>query len=96
MDKVSKEQVIKIADLVRLALSEEEVDKYTEKINASLEYAQFLNEVNTDDVEPTTHGIVLQNVMRDDTPEYTISQEEALQNAPEQQDGHFKVPSIMD
>lgn len=96
MENITKEQVINIADLVRLALSDEEVDKYTEKINATLSYANKLNELNTDDVEPTTHGIILQNVMRKDVPEHTITQEEALSNAPDQQDGHFKVPSIMD
>ena len=96
MEKVTKEQVVKIADLIRLELSDEEVEIYTEKMNNSLAAAQVLNEVNTDDVEPTTHGIVLENVMRNDTPEYTISQADALKNAPDQQDGQFKVPSIMD
>lgn len=96
MEKMTKDRVLELADLVRLAISDEEAEKYTENINDTLSSVEILNEINTDDVEATTHGIVLENVMRKDEPERTVSPEDALNNAPDQEDGHFKVPSIMD
>lgn len=96
MEKITKDRVLELADLVRIAISEEDAEKYTENINSTLAPLEILNELNTDDVKPTTHGIVLENVMRQDKPERTITPEEALNNAPDQEDGHFKVPSIME
>lgn len=96
MEKITKDRVLELADLVRIAISDEDAKTYTENINATLSSVEILNEVDTADVKPTTHGIVLENVMRQDVPERTITPEEALKNAPDQEDGHFKVPSIMD
>ena len=96
MAKITKEQVEKLADSVRIAISDEEAEKYTEQISSIIDYADSLSELNTDSVEPTTHGIVLENVMRKDEPKQSITQEEALKNAPDKQDGHFRVPSIME
>ena len=96
MSEITNERIKKIADAVRIEISDEEAAKYTEEISSVIEYANILSELNTDDVEPTTHGIVLGNVLRKDEPKQTITQEDALQNAPDQEDGHFKVPSIME
>ena len=96
MTEITNERIKKIADAVRIEISDEEAAKYTEEISSVIEYANILSELNTDDVEPTTHGIVLGNVLRKDEPKQTITQEDALQNAPDQEDGHFKVPSIME
>jgi len=96
MTEITNERIKKIADAVRIEISDEEAAKYTEEISSVIEYANVLSELNTDDVEPTTHGIVLGNVLRKDEPKQTITQEDALQNAPDQEDGHFKVPSIME
>jgi len=96
MAEITNERIKKIADAVRIEISDEEAAKYTEEISSVIEYANILSELNTDDVEPTTHGIVLGNVLRKDEPKQTITQEDALQNAPDQEDGHFKVPSIME
>lgn len=96
MSEITNERIKKIADAVRIEISDEEAAKYTEEISSVIEYANVLSELNTDDVEPTTHGIVLGNVLRKDEPKQTITQEDALQNAPDQEDGHFKVPSIME
>jgi len=96
MTEITNERIKKIADAVRIEISDEEAAKYTEEISSVIEYANILSELNTDDVEPTTHGIVLGNVLRKDEPKHTITQEDALENAPDQEDGHFKVPSIME
>lgn len=96
MAEITNERIKKIADSVRIAISDEEADKYTKEINSTITYANILSELNTDDVEPTTHGIVLGNVLRKDEPKPSITQKDVLENAPDQEDGHFKVPSIME
>jgi aspartyl-tRNA(Asn)/glutamyl-tRNA(Gln) amidotransferase subunit C len=96
MADITKERINKIADSVRIAITDEEAEIYTDQINSIITYANILSELNTDDVEPTTHGIVLGNVLRKDEPKQLIKQEDALENAPDQEDGHFKVPSIME
>src|SRR5690625_5008284 len=96
MEEVTKKEVEHIADLVRIAVSDKEMETYTAHINTVIEYADKLGELNTDDVEPTKHGIVLENVLRTDEVTQSVTQEEALRNAPDKQDGHFKVPSVME
>lgn len=97
MDRLSKDEVIKIADAIRVAVTEDEAEAYAEDINARLKAASELQDLNTDDVEPKTHGsLTFHNVMRKDEPKHTITQEEALNNAPAHEDGHFSVPAIME
>lgn len=96
MEKITKEQVKGIAHSVRIALSDAEAEQYAKDLSATIAYTEKLSELNTDDVEPTTHGIILENVMREDEAKQSITQEQALKNAPDKQDGHFKVPSIME
>lgn len=96
MDKMTNEKVEKLAQSIRIALSDDDVKKMTEEINKTINAVEKIQELNTSDVKPTTHGIVLENIMREDKPQHSITQEEALANAPDQQDGHFKVPSIME
>src|SRR5690625_6940321 len=86
MTEITNERIKKIADAVRIEISDEEAAKYTEEISSVIEYANILSELNTDDVEPTTHGIVLGNVLRKDESKQTITQEDALQNAPDQEE----------
>src|SRR5690625_5311444 len=76
MAKVTKAEVENIADLVRIAVSDKEVESYTAHLNTVIEYADKLSELNTDDVEPTKHGIVLENVLRTDEVTQSITQEE--------------------
>lgn len=96
MEKITKDRVLELANLVRVAISDEEAETYANEINDVLISVDILNEVNTDQVKPMTHGIQLENVMRQDNPERTITAEEALSNAPEHANGQFKVPSIID
>ncbi|MCM3739418.1 Asp-tRNA(Asn)/Glu-tRNA(Gln) amidotransferase subunit GatC [Oceanobacillus luteolus] len=92
---ISKEKVMHVAELARLHITDEEAEKLTDELKSIIEHAQLLNELDTSDVEPTTHVLKLTNVMRKDEPKEWITQEEAVKNAPDQKDGQFRVPSIL-
>ncbi|WP_181347901.1 Asp-tRNA(Asn)/Glu-tRNA(Gln) amidotransferase subunit GatC [Thalassobacillus sp. CUG 92003] len=96
MSRISKEQVKHVAHLARLAISEDEADKFTKQLDDIITYAEQLNELDTSGVEPTTHVLDLKNVMRKDEPKKWLEQEDVLKNAPEKQDGQFKVPSVLE
>ncbi|GAA0460079.1 Asp-tRNA(Asn)/Glu-tRNA(Gln) amidotransferase subunit GatC [Alkalibacillus silvisoli] len=96
MSKISKDQVKHVANLARLAITEEEAEKYSEQLSAIIDFSEQLNELDTTDVEPTTHVLEMKNIMRKDEPKEWISKEDALKNAPDQKDGQFRVPSILD
>lgn len=96
MAEITKDQVKHVANLARLAVTDEEVEKLTEDLSAIIGYAEQLNELDTEGVEPTTHVLDLKNVMRKDKPKEWITQEDALKNAPEKENGQFKVPSILE
>ena len=83
-----------VAKLARLALTEEEKEKFAPQLNAVLEYVDELNEVDTTGIEPMAHSIKISNVMREDEVKQDFSREEMLKNAPEEEDGFFKVPKI--
>lgn len=93
---ISKEQVHQVAHLARLKLNEQEAEQFTHQLNQILEFAAKLNELDTEHVEPTSHVLPLSNVLRDDRVVPSIAREKALQNAPEQQDGMFKVPAVFE
>ncbi|GAA0440610.1 Asp-tRNA(Asn)/Glu-tRNA(Gln) amidotransferase subunit GatC [Agaribacter marinus] len=96
MADISKDQVKHVAHLARLEVSEEEVEMFTEQLSSIITYAEQLNELDTSDVEPTTHVLDIKNVLRKDKPKKWITQEEAMKNAPDQQDGQYRVPSILE
>lgn len=96
MANVSSDEIRRLADLVRIDVSDEEVSDYDTYVNRMLTYAEGLNAVDTDGIEPTISVVGLQNVFRKDEAEHTITQEEALKNAPDQADGQFRVPSILE
>ncbi|WP_310830240.1 Asp-tRNA(Asn)/Glu-tRNA(Gln) amidotransferase subunit GatC [Paenibacillus pedocola] len=93
---ITVKDVQHVAKLARLQLSPEEEATFTEQMNAILQYAEKLNELDTENVKPTTHVLQVSNVMRDDIVKESLSQEEALLNAPEDEDGHFKVPAVLE
>jgi aspartyl-tRNA(Asn)/glutamyl-tRNA(Gln) amidotransferase subunit C len=93
--KISKKDVEHVAVLSRLHLSENEKENYTETLNSILEYMEILNRVDTSDVEPTAHVLPLRNIFREDKPHESLDREMALANAPDQEDGCFKVPRIV-
>lgn len=94
--KITREEVEHVARLARLALSEGEREKIRAQLDAILTYIDKLNELNTSQVEPTSHVIPMTNVFRDDTVRPSLSQEEALANAPDRHDAFFRVPRIIE
>ncbi len=85
-----------VAKLARLALTDEERERYREQLGLILEHAERVGEVAAADVEPTAHPVPQTNVFREDEPGECLTQEEALANAPESEDGRFKVPRIIE
>jgi aspartyl-tRNA(Asn)/glutamyl-tRNA(Gln) amidotransferase subunit C len=96
MSAISRSEVEYVAKLARLNLTEEEAVKYTEQLNSILEFAGKLNELDTTNVPPTSHVLDVSNVMRDDEVRPSASREDALRNAPDEEDGQFKVPAVME
>lgn len=96
MADISKADILRTADLARLAISEEEAEKFSEEISSILTFTEKINEINTDGVEPTTNGNKIVNVLRKDEPKQYITREDALNNAAEHENGQFKVPQIME
>ena len=94
--KITRKDVENVALLSRLEFSDSELDTFTGQLDAILEYADVLNKVNVEGVQPTAHVLPIKNVMRPDVAKPSLPREEALANAPEQEDGYFKVPKIME
>ncbi|AKG36346.1 Asp-tRNA(Asn)/Glu-tRNA(Gln) amidotransferase subunit GatC [Paenibacillus durus] len=93
---ITVKDVQHVARLARLHLSPEEEAMFTEQMNAILQYAEKLSGLNTEGVQPTTHVLHVSNVMREDVVKESLSLEEALLNAPEEEDGQFKVPAVLE
>lgn len=94
MIKLTKSEVEHVARLARLGLSDEELKKFRRQLSAILEYVEQLNELDTRDVEPISQVTGLKNVFREDVTRPSLTQEEALSNAPDQHNGFFKVRPI--
>ncbi|NJD78710.1 MAG: Asp-tRNA(Asn)/Glu-tRNA(Gln) amidotransferase subunit GatC [Candidatus Methanoperedens sp.] len=92
---ISRKDLEHIGWLARIELSEDDKDKYTPKLNSVLDYFGELDKVDTEGVQPTYHVLPMSNVFREDSPAKSLSQEEALSNAPKKQDGFFKAPRMM-
>lgn len=93
---ITKEQVQKVAMLGRLKLTDQEADQYTSQLNDILQFVEKLNELDTDAVEPTSHVLPMANVLREDQVRPSLDREQALANAPERQDGMFRVPPVFE
>lgn len=93
---ITVKDVQHVAKLARLHLSPEEEAVFTEQMNAILQYAEKLSSLDTEGVPPTTHVLHVSNVMREDVVKESLSVEEALLNAPDEEDGQFKVPAVLE
>ncbi len=93
---VTENDVKHIAKLAKLTFEDEEIGRFVDELNSILDYINKLNELDTSNIEPTSHVLDISNVTRPDTPERKITQDEALKNAPEEGYGHFKVPRIIE
>jgi aspartyl-tRNA(Asn)/glutamyl-tRNA(Gln) amidotransferase subunit C len=90
---ISREEVLHVAGLARLELTDEEVDRFREQLNAILEAVGKVDELDLSDVEPTAHPLDLVNAWADDEPRGSLSVEEALANAPDRDGDLFRVPA---
>ena len=93
--KITKDQVLYVADLARLNLDAAAIEKFAGQIGEILEYVDKLNEVNTEGVKPTSHAISLNNAFREDEQKEHLDREQALANAPQKEDGNFLVPKVV-
>ncbi|DAA96460.1 TPA: Asp-tRNA(Asn)/Glu-tRNA(Gln) amidotransferase GatCAB subunit C [Candidatus Gastranaerophilales bacterium HUM_9] len=91
---ITVKDVEHVAKLARLELTEEEKEKFTSQLGDVLKYVEQMNEVDTSNVEPMAHAIDFVNVMREDEVKYEQTKEELMKNAPDAEDGFFKVPKI--
>ncbi|HLS06781.1 MAG TPA: Asp-tRNA(Asn)/Glu-tRNA(Gln) amidotransferase subunit GatC [Bacillota bacterium] len=96
MAKITKDDVKRLADVSQIAMTDDEAEDYVAEMQSIFEFAAMLQELNTEDVEPTIHILPGTTMLRSDEPKHSLTQEEALKNAPEAKDGYFKVPSILD
>ena len=94
--KIMKQEVEHVARLARLELSDQEEEKLTDQLSNILTYVEKLNELDTKGVQPTSHVLDINNVMRSDVPGESLPQETALANAPDKAAGHYKVPKIIE
>jgi len=93
---IQRKDVEHVARLARLALTEPEIERMRTQLNGILAYIEKLNELDTADVEPTSHAVPLVNVMRDDEPGRCLPRDEALANAPDRAGEFFRVPRIIE
>ena len=92
---ISREQVLHVAELARLALTDDEVERLGGQLNAILEAVGKVSELDLADVEPTSHPLAVVNVWADDDPRPSLPLADALTNAPEEEDDHFRVPPAL-
>jgi aspartyl-tRNA(Asn)/glutamyl-tRNA(Gln) amidotransferase subunit C len=90
---ITRDEVLHVAQLARLELSDAEVDRFVEQLSAILEAVGKVSELDLADVEPTAHPLELVNVWAEDEPRPSLSPEEALANAPEREGDFFVVPA---
>lgn len=93
---LTAEDVKHVAELAKLRLTAAEIEQYTRQLSAILEYAAHLQEVDTSGIPPTPYVLPLTNVMREDEVAPCLSNEAALANAPDSQDGFFRVRAVFE
>ena len=92
----SRQDVQHVARLARLHLTDDELDRMREQLDAILAYVDKLRQLDVEGVEPTSHAVPLVDVMRDDALAPCLTQDEALANAPDRVDAFFRVPRIIE
>lgn len=95
MSEINAEQVAHLANLARIALTEEEIEHLTAELGQIMQAVEKVSEVATPDVPPTSHPIPMQNVFRDDVVGDVLTVEQALSGAPEAADSRFVVSAIL-
>ena len=96
MAKLTRDDVLKLAQLARISLSDDEVTEFSEELSAILQYVEMLDSVNTEGLQPTNQVTGLTNVMRDDVViDYGYTPKDLLANAPAVQDDQLKVKRMI-
>ena len=90
---IDRDQVLHVARLARLRLSEEEVERMASELSGILDHVDRISQLDLDGVEPTAHVLPLENVLRADEPRPSWARERVLEQAPDPVDGAFRVPS---
>jgi aspartyl-tRNA(Asn)/glutamyl-tRNA(Gln) amidotransferase subunit C len=90
---IDREQVLHVARLARLELTDDEVERMASELSGILEHVDRISALDLEGVEPTTHVVALENVLRPDEPVPSLPRERALEQAPDAADGAFRVPS---
>ena len=93
--KITREEVLYVAHLARLDLEANAIEKFAGQIDEILGYIEKLNQVDTQDIKPTSHAISLTNAFRDDEESAHLERDRALANAPEKEGGCFVVPKVV-
>jgi aspartyl-tRNA(Asn)/glutamyl-tRNA(Gln) amidotransferase subunit C len=94
--KLSREEVLHIARLARVALTEEEINRLSEQLSNLLENFEVLQQVDTTDIPPTAQSVDLQSVMRDDAVAPSLPPEDILANAPRREGDCFRVRAVLE
>ena len=94
--KLSREEVLHIARLARVGLTEDEINRLREQLSNILENFEILQQVDTSDVPPTAQSVSLQNVMREDEVASSLPSEEVLANAPKKEGDCFRVRAVLE
>jgi aspartyl-tRNA(Asn)/glutamyl-tRNA(Gln) amidotransferase subunit C len=90
---IDREQVLHVAKLARLELTDEEIERMAGELSGILEHVDRISELDLDGVEPTSHVVALENVLRTDEPRPSWSRDEMIERAPDPASGAFRVPS---
>jgi aspartyl-tRNA(Asn)/glutamyl-tRNA(Gln) amidotransferase subunit C len=90
---IDREQVLHVARLARLELSDDEVERMSGELSTILDHVERMNELDLEGVEPTAHVVALENVLRSDEPRPSWPRERVLDEAPDPAEGAFRVPS---
>ena len=90
---IDREQVLHVARLARLRLTDDEVERMSSELSTILDHIERINELDLDSVEPTSHVVEVENVLRADEPRESWPREQILELAPDAGDGGFRVPS---
>jgi aspartyl-tRNA(Asn)/glutamyl-tRNA(Gln) amidotransferase subunit C len=90
---IDRDQVLHVARLARLELTDDELERMAGELSGILDHVERMNELDLDGVEPTSHVVALENVLRADSPRPSWERERMLDSAPDPADGAFRVPS---
>jgi aspartyl-tRNA(Asn)/glutamyl-tRNA(Gln) amidotransferase subunit C len=90
---IDRDQVLHVARLARLRLSDEEIIRMSRELSSVLDHIEKISELDLDDVAPTTHVVELENVLRADEPRESWPREQILEGAPDVAQGGFRVPT---